>query len=848
MNFKRDSPRILTFIAGGLAAALGGATAIGWHVHNEALLRVRPGWIAMVYNSAICFMCCGLGLIALATRRSRWAWPFAAVALAFGGANVVQIALNRDLGVDRLFVKPYMTDETIHPGRMAPSSAVCFVLMGFALAIAARRTPFRSRPLLLALVGTLLMSLGAIGSLGYIIELKTYDWGVRIPMAFHTSIGFAILGFGVVCFAWIDDRVAARAIAAETTSPRWLPISTGLGAATATICLWRALIVLINLQIEHESDPVLKLVVSTIRRHVDSRVREMERMAHRWETVDDRSLDAWRKDSEFYIKNDSSYRLIEWIDPSYHVQWIAPETGVESERDRDLSRDDRRRDALDASRELRRVVVSHPVAIADDDDKGVLFVVPVSSKGKFDGWVGGVHRVRSLLEKILAEDVELDFDISVYDGDDLLYRNDDAITLAGPSDEITNNQEIEDRTFDLGLYGATWRIRVRPGREMIERARSSPLPQLVLGAGLVMSALLALTVGLMQMSRRRAVEAEASNARLEIEMRERIRIEESLRKKTTSLRETLEAIAEATAHLTSASREILASTTEQAKGTQQQAAAVAETVTTIAQIAQTSEHSSQFARGVGESVRKTVEIGRAGGEALDETNDAMSTVRERVKSTAATIVSLSEQARTIGEIIAAVDDIAEQTNLLALNAAIEASRAGEQGRGFAVVAAEVKTLAEQSKKATIQVRQILGLIQNGTNTAVTATDQAIRSVDIACGIVEHAGKTIQFLSETLDSTAQAAARIVASSGQQAAGMGQVNLAIKNIEQVAVQNNAAIHQIELAARHLNTLSNRLAGLTSHHADSPRAAPIAIEPPAPPRTVAVRTAEIGLIRST
>ncbi len=828
-------------IAGGAAAATGTTTLIGWHVHNEALLRVHPGWIAMVYNSAICFICCGLGLIAIAARRSRWALPFAAVVIALGGANVLQLAFGIDLGVDRLFIKPYMTDETTHPGRMAPSSAACFVLMGFALAIAAPRNPFRSRPFILALVGTLLMSLGAIGALGYLVELKTYDWGVRIPMAFHTSIGFAILGFGIVCFAWIDDRAAARAIGVAPTSPRWLPISTGLGAATATLCLWRALIVLINLQIEHESDPVLKLVVSTIRRHVDARVQALERMAHRWETVDDRTQGAWKKDAELYFKGDSTYRLIEWIDPTYHARWIAPENGNESERDRDLSRDDRRRDALDASRELRRVVLSHPVEIASDDEKGVLFVVPVSSKGTFDGWIGGIHHVRSLLEKILAEDVELDFDISVYDGNDLIYRNEDANSPFGAIDEKSDDQDIKNQTFDLGLYGATWRIQVRPGREMIDRARSSPLPQLVLVAGLVMSTLLALTVGLTQTAGRRAAEAESSNARLETEMRERIRIEESLRKKTTSLRETLEAIAEATAHLTSASREILASTTEQAKGTQQQAAAVAETVTTIAQIAQTSEHSSQFAKGVGESVRKTVEIGRAGGKALDETNEAMSTVRERVKSTASTIVSLSEQARTIGEIIAAVDDIAEQTNLLALNAAIEASRAGEQGRGFAVVAAEVKTLAEQSKKATIQVRQILGLIQNGTNSAVAATDQAIRSVDVACRIVEQAGKTIRYLSETLDSTAQAAARIVASSGQQAAGMGQVNLAIKNIEQVAVQNNAAIHQIELAARHLNTLSNRLAGLTVH-AETPRSAPIATAPSSPsPRITKTRSGE-------
>ena len=71
---------------------------------------------------------------------------------------------------------------------------------------------------------------------------------------------------------------------------------------------------------------------------------------------------------------------------------------------------------------------------------------------------------------------------------------------------------------------------------------------------------------------------------------------------------------------------------------------------------------------------------------------------------AASIVRLSEQSQAIGEIIATVTDLAEQSNLLAVNAAIEAAKAGEQGKGFAVVAQEVKSLAEQSKQATAQVR------------------------------------------------------------------------------------------------------------------------------------------------
>src|SRR5205814_8058379 len=136
-------------------------------------------------------------------------------------------------------------------------------------------------------------------------------------------------------------------------------------------------------------------------------------------------------------------------------------------------------------------------------------------------------------------------------------------------------------------------------------------------------------------------------------------------------------------------------------------------------------------KSLGEAVQKTLELSKAGRKVVEESVAATLTVKEKVESTAENILLLAEQAQAIGEIIAAVNDIAEQTNLLALNAAIEASRAGEHGRGFSVVAGEVKALADQSKKATAQVRQILGEIQKATNKAVLSTEEVSKGVAAA---------------------------------------------------------------------------------------------------------------------
>lgn len=275
-----------------------------------------------------------------------------------------------------------------------------------------------------------------------------------------------------------------------------------------------------------------------------------------------------------------------------------------------------------------------------------------------------------------------------------------------------------------------------------------------------------------------------------------------------------DAVREAVNRLAAASHEILATTAEQSAGTQQQASAVNESVATVEELAQTADQAAQRSDSVAEAARRSEEVGAAGREAVERSVAAMQEVKVQVESIAESILALAERAQAIKEITATVRDIAEQTNVLALNAAVEASRAGEHGKGFGVVAGEVKSLAEQSKKATGQVRQILEEIQQATNKAVLSTEDGTRAVGAAEEVVLQAGDTIGTLSQTLAESARSAVQISASANQQAAGVVQLNQGMKRIDQVTKQHVAAIREIERAAQNLNALSNELASLTSH----------------------------------
>lgn len=268
---------------------------------------------------------------------------------------------------------------------------------------------------------------------------------------------------------------------------------------------------------------------------------------------------------------------------------------------------------------------------------------------------------------------------------------------------------------------------------------------------------------------------------------------------------------ETTGVLASSAAEILAATTQQASGASETSAAVAETSTTVDEVAQTAEHAAERARAVAESARRAAEIGKSGRRAVEESIAAMDGVKEQVQSIAESILALAERAQAIGEIISTVNDVAEQTHLLALNAAVEAARAGEHGRGFAVVASEVRGLAEESKRATVQVRQILGEIQRATNAAVMTTERG--SNEAAAGVrqVHAAGETIRELADAAAEAAQAAAQIVASAGEQAAGMSQIRHAMASVQEATHQTLASTRQAEGAAQDLNRLGARLLDL-------------------------------------
>jgi methyl-accepting chemotaxis protein len=281
------------------------------------------------------------------------------------------------------------------------------------------------------------------------------------------------------------------------------------------------------------------------------------------------------------------------------------------------------------------------------------------------------------------------------------------------------------------------------------------------------------------------------------------------------LREMMREIGDGVAVLASSASQITASTAQVAAGSAETAAAVAQTSATAEEVKQTAKLSSDKALQVQEAAQKSVDASRIGLQAMEDTSAALHQLRQQMDDMAQNILRLADQGVAIGEIIATVNDLADQSNLLSVNAAIEAARAGEEGAGFRVVAQEIRSLAEQSKQATVQVRALLGDIQKATGSAVMSTEQATKAVRSGVELSESAARSIRSMTVTIQESAQAAAQIAASAQQQAVGMDQVAYAMQNIHQASTQNVAASRQTESAAQGLQQLGLRLKGVVEQY---------------------------------
>ncbi|SDU16959.1 methyl-accepting chemotaxis protein [Geopseudomonas guangdongensis] len=227
-------------------------------------------------------------------------------------------------------------------------------------------------------------------------------------------------------------------------------------------------------------------------------------------------------------------------------------------------------------------------------------------------------------------------------------------------------------------------------------------------------------------------------------------------------------------------REIAAGNADLSSRTEQQAASLEETAASMEELTATVKQNADNAR-----------------QASALANDASATAdqgREVVHQVVETMQGITDSSQRIARIIDVIDSIAFQTNILALNASVEAARAGEQGRGFTVVASEVRNLASRSAQAAQEIKTLI--------------DESTRRVDDGSKLVERAGQTMGEVVGAVRRVADIVDEISAASQEQSEGIGQVNTAVTQMDQVTQQNAGLVQEASAASSALADQAHRL----------------------------------------
>ncbi|MFN7023735.1 MAG: methyl-accepting chemotaxis protein [Pseudorhizobium sp.] len=220
-----------------------------------------------------------------------------------------------------------------------------------------------------------------------------------------------------------------------------------------------------------------------------------------------------------------------------------------------------------------------------------------------------------------------------------------------------------------------------------------------------------------------------------------------------------------------------------AKRTEHQASALEESAAALEQITSISSQSALRARDVQTVVQESAKETEKSGQVVKQAIVAMGEIES------------SSQKMT--QIIGVIDEIAFQTNLLALNAGVEAARAGEQGKGFAVVAQEVRELAQRSAAAAKEIKELI-------EKSSADVRRGVELVNLTGDSLTAIGQRVGSISENINS-------ITKSALEQAAGIDEINSAVRSMDQMTQQNAALMEETNASAQNLSQISGSLASL-------------------------------------
>jgi methyl-accepting chemotaxis protein len=264
----------------------------------------------------------------------------------------------------------------------------------------------------------------------------------------------------------------------------------------------------------------------------------------------------------------------------------------------------------------------------------------------------------------------------------------------------------------------------------------------------------------------------------------------------------------ATDRLLSSANELGGITRVQGESIARQASALEEARRTSISLRESSRQTAGQAEGVLRVAQKAEELGRSGETALTENLSSAQVIQGQTLQVVERIARLATSAQRIAAITGTVKDLADQSNVVALNAAIEASRAGELGVGFGVVAREIRSLADRSIRATVEVRTVLAEVLAGIRESAALVEAANAGLEEGSVRTRRLGESVAGLTGIVRENLGAVREISTAVTQQGTGIGQISAAVEDLSLMMEETLKTVHTTGEAAGVLREVSQQV----------------------------------------
>jgi len=283
---------------------------------------------------------------------------------------------------------------------------------------------------------------------------------------------------------------------------------------------------------------------------------------------------------------------------------------------------------------------------------------------------------------------------------------------------------------------------------------------------------------------------------------------EAFRGMVERLRGLLTALRATSSDLTMAADTLSSLTQAQTELLETQAWNVARTTTTTRELERNSSLASSRTDSVLAVARRALHVGETGESAATRSLEGIGQIRDSVRSIISRSTQLRDQTRQVGEVVETVKDLATRSHVLSLNASIEASRAGESGRGFAVVAAEMRALADQSGLAAAHIGKTVEDILAAIEATLRVTDASNRGMEGSMTQIRASGESLREIGSIVQETSEAALQIASAVTQQGHGIGQIAVAMRELNTGMESTVNRIQEVESAAANLKRTADRI----------------------------------------